>query len=210
VLGSLALGALASLAGACGGAQGEPAPAPVASATAGVWAPAPSASARAEAPAHDPRRLRFSLATPSRLYRGPDELRLGAPRAELEGLLGKPHATKYNPPDASAMSDTTYLSYTELGLSVRTKGGVVEGFFCYLDGAEYDELVFSPCTPELPPGVSPEMPLSAFRAVMGPATRERPVASMQWLDLDYEAGGSRLGFHFEEGTLRTVKLQVLD
>lgn len=205
------LGLVALSQAACGGAKGEPVAGPAASATVGVWAPSPSASAAAAAPPpRDPKRLRFTVGAPSRLHRGADELRLGASLVELEAALGRPNHTKYNPSDGSAMSDTTYLSYTELGLSVRTKGGVVEGFFCYLDGAEYDGMVFSPCTPELPQGVSAGMPLAAFRSVMGAPTRDKPTPVMKWVDLEYEAGGSKLGFHFEEGVLSTVKLQTLD
>ncbi len=134
-------------------------------------------------------------------------LALGISREDVESILGTPFRAKDYPVDGSAMGGTTYLSYEDPGMSVRTKEGIVEGFYVYLAGAEYDGMVLKPARPKLPRDVPLDATPARIVEMLGEPDERDAFAFMDWYDLHYFHGKALIEYHFEKGIFNSVKVE---
>jgi len=134
-------------------------------------------------------------------------LALGISRDEVESVLGPPLRAKDYPVDGSAMGGTTYLSYEDPGMSVRTKKGIVEGYYVYIAGAEYDGMVLKPARPKLPRNVPLDATPERIVELLGEPDERDPFPLMHWLDLHYFRGDALIEYHFEKGNFNSVKIE---
>jgi hypothetical protein len=134
-------------------------------------------------------------------------LPLGISREEAESVLGPPlRATDY-PIDKSAMSGTTYLFYEDPGMSLRTKRGIVEGFYVYITGTEFDGMELLPAHPTLPHDIPLNATVEQIVKILGEPDVRDAYAPLNWLDLRYIRGNALIEYHFDKGVLSSVKVE---
>jgi hypothetical protein len=136
-------------------------------------------------------------------------LRLGMKSIELTGALGRPSGSTDYGADEGAMSNTTYVRYAKLGVIVRIKANLVEGFYVYLHRLELDGQTMEPAKPALPGGLSLDATLDDVERAMGKPTKRDVVDVMHWIDLVYERAGARVKFHFENDAFASVSIETI-
>jgi hypothetical protein len=166
--------------------------------------PAPAAAAE--------KGLRLDWGQQAALLVDGKKLPLGGTVDALLAVLGAPTWQQVNPPDNTAMSDTTYLFYSERGLSVRTKQGVVEGFYVQLKAMDLDGHKESAATLVLPRGLTTKAPVSKVVAALGEPTRRKAfdleLSDVHALDLIYERGSTVTLFRFDHSTFVAINLEL--
>jgi hypothetical protein len=158
-------------------------------------------------PPLDPSKMRVVLDPPLVRVRGND-LTLGMKVDDLKKAIGNPAKSIDYGANEGAMTDTTYLSYADLGMSVRTKKGKVEGFYIYFEALDLEGVSFEAAQPLLPKDLRVDSTIDDVVAALGEPTRREPVASMQWMDLQYARKGASFKFHFAKDVFRSVSLDL--
>ncbi len=157
--------------------------------------------------AHSPATLRLVDQEPFGIEFDGHMLALGISRTDCESVLGPPLRAKDNPVDGSVMGGTTTLFYEDPGMSVRTKDGVVEGFYVYISGAELDGMVLKPARPKLPHNVPLDATPERIVELVGEPDERDTFALLNWFDLHYFRGNALIEYHFDKGTFDSVKVE---
>jgi hypothetical protein len=135
-------------------------------------------------------------------------LSIGQSEAQAREVLGSPTWTQDNPINQTAMSDTTYLFYSDRGLTVRIKHTKVEGFFVNFEPTTIEGHLASAAHPVLPHALPLDATVNQVVSALGEPEKRDEFALMDWLDLDYRVGDAIVDFHYEHRKLVSVALEL--
>jgi hypothetical protein len=168
----------------------------------------PATAPSSKSPVRGQAGLRLAMDGGGALFVDGQPLSVGDAEQRARAILGAPTWSKAYPVDRTAMSDTTYLHYTERGITLRTKHGVVEGYYLYFAPTELEGHRAQAAHPLLPADLPLDASVEQVVQALGEPTRRAPFELMKWLDLDYLVGTSLIAFHYEDGKLFSAKLEL--